>query len=1324
MSSRHFNGLVLAEAANVTRELEPDKLALAERRAAQLIARIQPDTLSDERRGAVTSYVRRLITNCISCQVCTFGSVPLKTYLPDGDIDLTALSSDNDMKEIWANKVRYALECEEKNENAEFCVKEVQYIQAEVKIIKCLVENIVVDISFNQVGGLCTLCFLEEIDCLINNDYLFKRSIILIKAWCYYESRILGAHHGLISTYALETLVLYIFHIFNNKFTGPLEVLYRFLEFFSNYDWEHYCLSLWGPVPISSLPHMIAETPRRDDGTLLLNKPFLDRCVSRYAVCPGGQETPPFASKHFNVIDPLRTNNNLGRSVSKGNFFRIRSAFAFGARRLAMLLEGQKDNLVAELNQFFRNTWERHGSGIRPDAPVPDLHNLQSPENVPVEDSRRHRSTDYNNKKKSHSHAVPQMNREKESETIHDFRASNSKLPLASTQKTHVVRPEFVEQFEGNYTTSSSSGANNRSRDQKTVKPQYSLNSNSGLARFQFVRTRSSPELTDSSVESFPRTRRGRAVDNGKTTRSENGLVRRSNANPGSEITGAHSTKSSLDDFPRSFNSSSPHPSLEGGASDTHSVSNSYDNGFASISEELSSAAETEIRQEMSQEEQDMVNLMGMQGLNGQFQLPTHMVPSPHLPFAFSPLLASGAQAHGNWAGVLPANLANLSLINAPWSQNLQFPGFVPPPLAPYSQSPFVSNLDETVSTNRDEAVTSNHVENMELPHDSSGAVVEPTEEQNSSWRENSSITRQPTKSRDNAGGSNLVPMTHGTNAHFVVPAQPRLGRDNVGSLGEDVSNEPRNQMGRLADVSSSDARVSTTRQSSWKESQSRGRSLYEGSRNRTGERFPRSPKDKWERKSTSFSGPASPYAKGKPVSQPESTPEDSFSEADNEIIDWASTSASEESGPDRISHMGYDPAVRTNGPGPNPVFPIGGPVLLSSPRQRMMDNPGGAPMTFVQTGPPIFYMVPYNFPHDMNNNDIVPNHIDREEATSQGDRDCDAGYNSDVVEAQVRIDPSSTPSPIASVTDSEDRVKSDILNSDFNSHLQNLMFGRFCQKGPYQGPLVAQSPIMVPPMLLQTHFPSEGARPMSGNVNATPVMGYGPRLIPVMPFQSGPERVSGVAQRFGEEAPRSRVGTGTYLPNPVAYRERQSSTRNQRWNNHHNDRTTDHYDREGSWINAKQQRAAAARRASSRADRHHHHQPPSEHQSEGHWQTYRNDSYRQEDQPVAASSYAVLENSPLGAAPAAPHRPANMGYSMYLAPPVSNGAAVGPPGPPNPLVMVYSYDQGGAGYNRSAEPVEFGSLRHDEVTLQPEQRPGGSSRSTPEPPSSPHSRR
>jgi uncharacterized protein YciW len=69
MSNGHFSGLVPSEVTNVTRMLDPDRLTLAERRAAQLIANIQPNPLSDERRSAVTSYVRRLITSCISCKV-------------------------------------------------------------------------------------------------------------------------------------------------------------------------------------------------------------------------------------------------------------------------------------------------------------------------------------------------------------------------------------------------------------------------------------------------------------------------------------------------------------------------------------------------------------------------------------------------------------------------------------------------------------------------------------------------------------------------------------------------------------------------------------------------------------------------------------------------------------------------------------------------------------------------------------------------------------------------------------------------------------------------------------------------------------------------------------------------------------------------------------------------------------------------------------------------------------------------------------------------------------------------------------------------------
>ena len=100
-----------------------------------------------------------------------------------------------------------------------------------------------------------------QVDRHIGHDNLFKRSIILVKAWCYYESRVLGAHHGLISTYALETLVLYIFNLFHTSLHSPLQVLYTFLAFFSQFDWGKYCLSIRGPVPLSGLPSLTRAWP-------------------------------------------------------------------------------------------------------------------------------------------------------------------------------------------------------------------------------------------------------------------------------------------------------------------------------------------------------------------------------------------------------------------------------------------------------------------------------------------------------------------------------------------------------------------------------------------------------------------------------------------------------------------------------------------------------------------------------------------------------------------------------------------------------------------------------------------------------------------------------------------------------------------------------------------------------------------------------------------------------------------------------------------------------------------------------------------------------
>ncbi|KAK6927186.1 hypothetical protein RJ641_008905 [Dillenia turbinata] len=345
--------------------IDDEAWSIAEHPIQDLLSQIQPTRVSQRKRNQVIHYVQTLIRRCLGFEVFPYGSVPLKTYLPDGDIDLTALSNPN-VEDSLASQVLNVLKGEEWNEAAAYEVKDVQFISAEVKLVKCLVQNVVVDISFNQLGGLCTLCFLEQVDGLVGKDHLFKRSIILIKAWCYYESRILGAHHGLISTYALETLVLYVFHLFHSSLNGPLSVLYRFLYYFSKFDWENNCIRLSGPVRKSSLPNIMAEMPINDGHDMLLQEEFLRNCFL-FSVPPKGHEanTRTFPLKHLNIVDPLRENNNLGRSVNRGNFFRIRSALKFGARKLGWILSLPRERIDDELKKFFANTLERHGCKFR-----------------------------------------------------------------------------------------------------------------------------------------------------------------------------------------------------------------------------------------------------------------------------------------------------------------------------------------------------------------------------------------------------------------------------------------------------------------------------------------------------------------------------------------------------------------------------------------------------------------------------------------------------------------------------------------------------------------------------------------------------------------------------------------------------------------------------------------------------------------------------------------------------------------------------------------------------------------------------------------------
>ena len=70
------------------------------------------------------------------------------------------------------------------------------------------------------------------------------------------------------------------------------------------------------------------SSPRLPEG-------FHSQMVAMYSCAPKGAAARPFARKHINIMDPLAATNNLGRSVSRASFLRLRKALRRGAETLA-----------------------------------------------------------------------------------------------------------------------------------------------------------------------------------------------------------------------------------------------------------------------------------------------------------------------------------------------------------------------------------------------------------------------------------------------------------------------------------------------------------------------------------------------------------------------------------------------------------------------------------------------------------------------------------------------------------------------------------------------------------------------------------------------------------------------------------------------------------------------------------------------------------------------------------------------------------------------------------------------------------------------------
>ena len=202
-----------------------------------------------------------------------YGSYPIKTYLKNADIDITIFFESKSEHKVLIdlpidliNKAIILIkeEFEKYNKIISFeLFSDIKIIMADIRLLKCKIGSISLDISINNFSGLYKIVLIDYIENQFKSQFnknnlfagsnytdnkinIFRRTLLLIKGWCFYEGNLMGSNIGLMASYTLEILVIYIFNLHYEYIYNEFDGFEKFFEIMEKIDWEKNIISIFG----------------------------------------------------------------------------------------------------------------------------------------------------------------------------------------------------------------------------------------------------------------------------------------------------------------------------------------------------------------------------------------------------------------------------------------------------------------------------------------------------------------------------------------------------------------------------------------------------------------------------------------------------------------------------------------------------------------------------------------------------------------------------------------------------------------------------------------------------------------------------------------------------------------------------------------------------------------------------------------------------------------------------------------------------------------------------------------------------------------------
>ena len=234
-----------------------------------IINELGPSEEKEKIRNTKYDLVKHIIENALILNypdyiphIFVYGSFYLKTYLKDSDIDITIILEKKENHEIIKDASSFLINnilqiikksFEDYNNKMKLNIfSDINIILSDVNLLKCQIETIPLDISLNNFYGLLKLFYIDYIFKKVEKYYqkstILKRSILLIKAWCYYEGNLIGSNIGLMASCALELLTINIFNTHYKNINNEIDAFFCFFNFINTIDFNNSIMTLFGPI--------------------------------------------------------------------------------------------------------------------------------------------------------------------------------------------------------------------------------------------------------------------------------------------------------------------------------------------------------------------------------------------------------------------------------------------------------------------------------------------------------------------------------------------------------------------------------------------------------------------------------------------------------------------------------------------------------------------------------------------------------------------------------------------------------------------------------------------------------------------------------------------------------------------------------------------------------------------------------------------------------------------------------------------------------------------------------------------------------------------